>query len=161
MLTQDSVHKDNIAELKGYKHNLRKSLTDAKDAMSPVLAQDFLCHPLDEAEAKVLGWIRHHYLTEAVLGYNSVLYFAGHSLSRSHLVECMSLAQIVAQTPSLTQVFVDSGKMRELVRSFALDSQSLLLANEQPKKTGLKKEKGLEIWQIDWKKQELNLEDLD
>ena len=147
----DTIPKDNMAEIKGYKHNLRKSFQDVQLAMQPLLGRDFLCQPTDEKEANHLDWIRNHYLTECIIGYNSVLYFAGHSLSRSHLVECMDLAQIVAQTPSLTQAFVDGGKMRELVRSFALDSQSLLLANEQPKKSSSKKEKGLEIWQVQWK----------
>ncbi|RMZ80290.1 hypothetical protein DV738_g2824, partial [Chaetothyriales sp. CBS 135597] len=148
----DDLPKQNGAEVKAFKLKIRETFQDVQVYMQPLLGRDFLCQAADEDEAKHLGWIRNHYVTECILGYNNALWFCGHALSRSHLVECMDLAQTVATTPTLTQAFVDSGRMRELVRAFALDSQSLLQANEIGRKSGMGKEKGFsEIWQVSWK----------
>lgn len=77
----------------------------------------------------------------------------------------MDLAQQVAATPNLTDAFVESGRMRELVNAFALDSQALLLAGEQGRNKGKasKKEKGFDMWQVQWKQDDggLDLEALD
>ena len=59
----------------------------------------------------------------------------------------MSLAQVVATNSSLTDVFVESGRMRELVTAFALSSQALLHANEVGGKKG-KRDTGIDIWQV-------------
>ncbi|RMD41720.1 hypothetical protein DV735_g3402, partial [Chaetothyriales sp. CBS 134920] len=147
----DDLPKQNASEVKGFKHKIRETFEDVQAYMQPLLARDFLCQATDEEEAKHIEWIRNHYVTECILGYNNALWFCGHALSRSHLVECMDLAQTVATTSTLTQAFVDSGKMRELVKVFALDSQSLLQANEIGRKSGVGKEKGFEIWQVSWK----------
>ncbi len=115
--------------------------------MFPLLESDFLSRPSDEAEAIPLANIRNHYLPECVLAYNSVLYFAGHVITRSWLVECMNLAQEVATNDTLTDAFAASSRMKELVSAFALSSQALLHANEQGSKKG-KKDEGIEIWQV-------------
>ena len=44
--------------------------------------------------------IRNAYLPEIVLAYNSVLFCAGHVLSRSHLLKCMTLSTTVAAPDS-------------------------------------------------------------
>ena len=80
--------------------------------MYPLQNIDFLCQPLDDAEAKVLHRIRVHFLPECFLAYNDVLYFAGHAISRSFLVECMNLAQIVATNETITKAFVEGKLMR-------------------------------------------------
>ncbi|RMZ92416.1 hypothetical protein DV736_g320, partial [Chaetothyriales sp. CBS 134916] len=147
----DDLPKQNAAEVKAFKHKIRETFKEVQVYMQPLLGREYLCQATDEEEAKHLEWIRNHYMTETILAYNSALWFCGHALSRSHLVECMELAQVVATTPTLTHAFVESGKMRELVRAFALDSQSLLQANEIGKKGPVGKEKGFEIWQVSWK----------
>ena len=156
-------NKDNVAQRRTLQRELRKALERVQSAILPLFDPDFLSQPLDEEEAVVLQEIRNHYIPECILAYNSVLYFAGHALSRSRLVECMELARTVAQIPSLTKAFVESGRMRELVTAFALDSQALLLANEagKSKKVMGKSEKGIDIWQVSWKEQALDLEALD
>lgn len=116
--------------------------------MHPLLAEDFLCRPNDESEGAVLNDIRNHYLPECILAYDSVLYYAGHALSRKHLVECMELAQIVASNQTLTNAFVESKRMQELVTAFALDSKALLHANEIDGGKKAKKDSGIDIWQI-------------
>ena len=115
--------------------------------MFPLLAQDYLSQPMDEAEATALDDIRRWYLPEIVLAYHGVLYFAGHAISRSWLVECMSLAQVVATNSTLTDAFVESGRMRELVTAFALSSQAMLHAHEHGGKK-VKPVAGSDIWRV-------------
>lgn len=115
--------------------------------MYPLLESDFLSRPSDEAEAISLTNLRNHYLPECVLAYNSVLYFAGHAISRTWLIECMNLAQVVAANETLTEAFVQSSRMKELVMAFAMSSQALLHANEHGGRRG-KKDENLEVWQV-------------
>jgi nuclear pore complex protein Nup107 len=142
--------------------------------MNPLFDNTFLCQPQDENEAVVLNDIRNHYIPEVVLAYNSALWFAGHFSSRTWLVECMNLAQTIAETPMLTAAFVASGRMKELVRAFAVDSQTLLQATEQGSAvTGgasagrskkIKADKGnADIWKVTWKEdyKPLDLEAMD
>jgi hypothetical protein len=116
-------------------------------------------------EAVLLKDLRNHYIPDCILAYNGALYFAGHSISRAWLVECMELAQLVAQNTMLTTAFVESDRMKELVKAFAVDSQALLLANEQAgsKAKRTKTEKGnSDLWNVSWKDQgPLDLEALD
>lgn len=114
-------------------------------------------------EGILLRELRNHYVPDCILGYNAVFYYAGHALSRANLVQTMELAQVVAQNPTLTNAFVESGRIKELVRAFALDSQALLLANEQGKGKKSKTEKGnSDIWSVAWKEQgEMDLEAVD
>lgn len=138
--------------MREFKRELKHALQQVENAMMPILDSGFLRSPFDEAEAEVLDAIRVHYVPELILGYNSVLFFAGYSLSRTWLGSCMELANTVACSPSLTEVFIVGGRMRELVSALAQDSQSLLSANEQgAKKMGEKKTKNLDIWTVQWK----------
>lgn len=126
---------------------LQAALDDVTNAMYFLLDEDFLSKPSDEAEAISLTKIRHHYLPECILAYNSVLYFAGHAITRNNLVECMNLAQVVATNDTLTDAFAASSRMRELVSAFALSSQALLHANEQGGRKG-KRDEGIDIWHV-------------
>jgi hypothetical protein len=138
--------------MRNIKRELKVALNQVETAMIPILEHDFLHDPFDEEEADVLNAIRYHYIPELILGYNSVLFFAGYSLSRTWLGTCMELANRVANTPALTEAFIVAGRMRELVNALAQDSQSLLSANEQgAKKPGEKKVKTLDIWTVHWK----------
>lgn len=154
----DKAHTDSRV-MKPAKSRLQAHLQTVHQAMQPLFATDFLNTPNDQEESEVLTIIRNHYLPECVLAYNSVLYFAGHALSRQNLVQCMELAQIVAQNPTLTNVFVASKRMKELVTTFALDSQALLRANESgagnarqgAKRSAAGKKVRADIWQVSWK----------
>ena len=85
----------------------------------------------------------------------------------------MNLAQTVAETPMLTATFVTSGRMKELVRAFAVDSQTLLQASESGNGAGgsnggrskkIKADKGnADIWKVSWKEdfKPLDLEAVD
>ena len=144
--------------MKAAKSRLGSHLHAVHEAMRPLLTPEFLNSPNDEEEHRELEEIRNHYLPECIFAWNSVLYYAGHSLSRINLVSCMDLAQIVAQNKSLTDAFVASKRMKELVTQFALDSQALLQANESGGgiKPGGKRPVGggkvrPDIWQVSWK----------
>ena len=102
---------------------------------------------MDDSEAGFFQQIRNVYLPEVILAYNSVLFVAGHHLTRTWLVEGMNLAQIVAKTPTLTNAFLESGRMHELVTAFALSSQALISANEAGGRKG-KRDHGIDLWQI-------------
>jgi hypothetical protein len=149
-------------------------MDNVQQNMSPIFDNDFLCSYDDQNEAAILNDIREQYIPEIILGYNSALWCAGHFTTRTWLVECMNLAQKVAETPMLTNAFVATKRMKELVRAFAVDSQTLLQANEQsgasstasgssrPKK--IKAEKGNpDIWKVSWKEsyKPLDLEAMD
>lgn len=133
--------------MRAVKKVLQAALDDVRNAMFPLLDPEYLSRPSDEAEVVPLKNIRNHYLPECVLAYNSVLHFAGYALTRNCLVECMNLAQEVATNETLTDAFVESSRMKELVTAFALSSQALLHANEQGSKKG-KKDEAIEIWQV-------------
>lgn len=134
--------------MRALKKELLNYLEGIQQLMCPLLEKDYLCRPNDEKEGAILDDIRNHYLPECILAYDSVLYYAGHALSRRYLVECMNLAQIVAGNPTLTNAFVESRRMRELVTAFALDSKALLHANELDGGKKAKKDSGIDIWQI-------------
>ena len=127
--------------------------------MLPLLDRDFLCTPLDEAESRVLQQIRNHFLPECVLAYNAVLFFAGHAISRSWLVECMNLAQLVATNETITNAFVDAKRMREFVDAIALSAQGMIEASElgrrgkgsrNPSKGEKDRDAQLGLWNISW-----------
>jgi nuclear pore complex protein Nup107 len=137
------------------KRDLREELVKVEATVFPCLQQNFLIEAFDEQELDHLQVIRNHYLPEIVLGFNSVLFFAGYAISRTHLAESMNLANIVAETPGLTQAFVASGRMKDLVQALAMNSRSLLKANEQgdgktKRKSAKEKTKGLHLWNVEW-----------
>ena len=147
VLTCNNRNRPDASKIRAMKKTLTEKLNEVKEAMFPVLEPGYLAKAMDESEADFLRVLRNHYLPECILAYNSVLYFAGHSLTRAWLLECMNLAQIVATNSTLTDAFVEGGRMRELVTAFALSSQALLLANEAGGKKG-KRDHGIDIWQV-------------
>ena len=141
-----------MVALQDLKRELRQGLVAIEAAVEPLLEPSFLEAGIDSDETGILMGIRTHYLPEIVLGYNSALFLAGKAISRNHLITCMELANTVAATPSLTDAFVQSGRMRELVNALALDSQTLLSANETGGRKSMdKKPKGFDIWNVQWK----------
>jgi len=147
------------------KRELKLALEMVAEKSLPLFEHNWLCQPQDEMEGVLLHDLRNHYIPDCILAYNSTLFFAGHALSRTHLVECMDLAQQVATNPMLTAAFMESGRMKELVQAFALDSQALLRANEQGGMKQKRAEQGnSDIWNVTWKDQlnaNMDLEALD
>jgi nuclear pore complex protein Nup107 len=72
--------------------------------------------------------LRDAYIPETVLAYISCLHFAGTSLSRDNLLECMELAAVIAEKDSdVAREFLKCGRMKELVESFASCSKALAI----------------------------------
>lgn len=95
--------------------------------------------------------IRETYLPETLLAYVSALHFAGTSLSRDHLLECMDLAAIIADKDSdVAACFVKSKRMRELVESFAACSKALAIMTAEKKPSSSNSKKMREVgWSRD------------
>jgi nuclear pore complex protein Nup107 len=147
--------RNNTTAMRAIKKELRSTLDDVRESMYPLLEKDFLCRPVDEREGVVLTQIRIHFLPECILAYCSVLYFAGHYISRSWLVECMSLAEVVATTETLTRTFVEGKRMREFVDAMAWTAQGMVGAREVGRrgkngKGDKDKEGELGLWSVNW-----------
>lgn len=81
--------------------------------------------------------LRDAYLPEAIIGYVSVLHFAGTSLSRDNLLECMELAAVIAKKDSdIASVLMKSGRMKEIVEGFANASKALAITTSEKKGSG-------------------------
>lgn len=75
------------------------------------------------------------YLPELVMGYASALHAAGTSSTRDYLLECMDLAaQIAAEGSDLAELLVKTGRMKELLESFASCSKALAIWTTDLKK---------------------------
>ena len=99
--------------------------------------------------------LRSAYIPETILTYVSSLHFAGTSLSRDNLLECMELAAVVADKNSDVAVeFVRCGRMKELVDAFASCSKALAIWTTEKKgsQSGSKKLREMgwsrELWSI-------------
>ncbi|KXJ89197.1 nuclear pore protein 84/107 [Microdochium bolleyi] len=81
--------------------------------------------------------LRNAYIPETIIGYVSVLHFAGTSLSRDNLLECMELAATIAKKDADVQkVLVESGRMKEIVEGFANCSKALAISGSDKKASG-------------------------
>lgn len=99
--------------------------------------------------------LREAYIPETVLALVSSLHFAGATLSRDYLLECMELAAVVAEKASaVTQEFVNSGRMKELVEAFASCSKALAIFSSETKTTAKESKKirengwSRELWSV-------------
>ncbi|KAI0136265.1 nuclear pore protein 84/107 [Xylariales sp. AK1849] len=81
--------------------------------------------------------LRDLYLPETILGYVSVLHYAGGVLTRDYLLEGMDLAAQIAEKDSdVAAVLMKSGRMKEIFQSFANLSKALAVSSENKKLGG-------------------------
>jgi len=107
-------------------------------------------HAADDVQEQ-LTKIRQAYLPEMVLGYVSALHAAGHLLSRENLLKCMDVATEIAACETLVDCFTASGRMKDLVKSFALSSKAMLVLGQtggSKKRKGGRTGRSLGIWEI-------------
>lgn len=115
--------------------------------------------PRTEQDVSDFAAIRHAYVPEIIVAYNSALHSAAHCLTRNYLVQALELSAVIAaeENAELADCFVKTGRMGELVTAFALDSKTLLVLNERRVKEAKKskreekKKKGgstLDIWDV-------------
>ncbi|KAK5634731.1 hypothetical protein RRF57_010444 [Xylaria bambusicola] len=105
-----------------------------KSYMRPIF-DGWLLESLSEDED--FQYLRDAYLPETIIGYVSVLHFAGTSLSRDNLLESMELASIIARKDSdVAAVLLKAGRMREIVEGFANCSKALAISSNEKKGPG-------------------------
>ncbi|KAI0424175.1 nuclear pore protein 84/107 [Xylaria sp. FL1042] len=105
-----------------------------KSYMRPIL-NNWLLESLQEDED--FQYLRDVYLPETIIGYVSVLHFAGTSLSRDNLLECMELAAIIARKDAdIAAVLMKAGRMKEVVEGFANCSKALAISGNEKKGPG-------------------------
>lgn len=92
--------------------------------------------------------IRTAYLPEIILLYHKSLYFAGCTIGREVLAQCMTLAIAVAGSPMLTESFVSAKRMRELVTAFATSSAALMGIKDTKLRKKLPRNATLDIWKV-------------
>ncbi|KAH7136589.1 nuclear pore protein 84/107 [Dactylonectria macrodidyma] len=110
-------------------------MKNAKESMQPLL-DNWLLLGIEEGDADLRG-LRQAYLPETILAYISALHFAGTGLSRDNLLECMELAATIAERgSSLSTVFVEAGRMKELLEVFAACSKALAISTGEKRANG-------------------------
>ncbi|KAI1209471.1 nuclear pore protein 84/107 [Annulohypoxylon truncatum] len=106
-------------------------LKTIKSLMQPIL-NNWLMESIEEDED--FTYLRDAYLPETVIGYVSVLHFAGTALTRDNLLECMELASVIAKKDADVQaVIMKAGRMKELVEGFASCSKALAVSSNDKK----------------------------
>jgi len=104
----------------------------------------------DDSDNQIgMDWdLRRAYIPEIVLAYLSVLQIASFFVQResatSTTIKAMEIANLVADDDNkwLQKVFLDTGRMGELLQSLAQVSRAMLLVNEQEPKKGAIKKRG-------------------
>ncbi|KAK4154029.1 nuclear pore protein 84/107 [Chaetomidium leptoderma] len=129
-----------------------QEVRSAKACMQPVLKNWLL---VSNEVDKDFQELRDAYIPETVLAYISCLHFAGTSLSRDNLLECMELAAVIAEKGSdVAQQFLRCGRMKELVEAFASSSKALAIwtSDKKGSQTNSKKIREMgwsrELWSI-------------
>lgn len=131
---------------------LKAAKADLDEAIAPLLQPGFLREAADDSEAVDLKWIRICYIPEILLAYQCALYSAGPMLSRDAYIELMDLSTTIAdESTGLTELFVLSGRMRELVDGFAQAGKMMLVmkgVNGRKFRSKGREGKDLSLWEI-------------
>lgn len=108
--------------------SLKHAYEAVETSMAPLLQDSFLLYTDDDTHAIILNDLRNLYLPEALIAYNTVLHSAGYLITRDSLLKSMDLSVAVAKEENkLTGPLVRAGRVRELMKSFALSSKAMLV----------------------------------
>jgi nuclear pore complex protein Nup107 len=138
---------------------LKQAYEAVETTMAPLLQDSFLLYSIEDdddaadAADDTFTSLRDLYLPEALIAYNTVLHSAGYLITRDSLLKSMDLSVAVANEDNrLTGPLVRAGRMRELVRSFALSAKAMLVLKglgHKPWRTKKDREgKDPGIWEI-------------
>lgn len=106
----------------------------AKMGMKHVL-KGWLLETNDKDNAVEFAHMREAYLPDTIIAYIATLQYAGSCLTRENLLEAMDLAAIIAEKDSdIADLFVKTGRMKELVEAFASCSKALAVHAAEGKK---------------------------
>lgn len=101
------------------------AIRTAKTGMKPLL-HGWLLETNEEDEADEFVELRKTYLPETVIAYVAALQYAGNWLTRENLLEAMDLAATIAgKNSDVAELFVRTGRIKELVAAFASCSKAL------------------------------------
>ncbi|KAF2808214.1 uncharacterized protein BDZ99DRAFT_464109 [Mytilinidion resinicola] len=119
---------------------IKEQMEGIQHAVEPLL-QGCLTTSSDDEEASQLELIRHIYLPDVILAYNSTLLASAHFVSREWATKSMELAAAIADEANaeLADAFVQTGRMEELVTAFAVTSKAMVRLGERAPKSGSKK----------------------
>ncbi|MCJ1401872.1 Nucleoporin nup84 [Xylographa trunciseda] len=137
---------------KSWKTEIHRAHDAVVSSMQPLL-YDWLQYPKDDAEAKTINDIKVAYLPEIILAYNTVLHYGGYCISRDNLLQCLELAATVAaESSDLAKIFVQAGRMSQLVNSMAIVSKSILGAEKAGGQPARKEKRSsgasMDIWSV-------------
>lgn len=121
------MKEDGASAERNWRGQLAKAFQPTRATIQPLLKGWLMTSPNEvlQAEFKLL---REAYLPETLLAYIVSLQFAGNVLTRDFLMECMELSALIAEEGSdLLSVFIETGRMQELVDALAMASKTLLL----------------------------------
>ncbi|KAI1415660.1 nuclear pore protein 84/107 [Hypoxylon sp. FL1857] len=114
--------------------NVGREVKRIKSFMRPIL-NNWLMESVEEDDD--FTYLRDAYLPETIIGYVSVLHFAGTALTRDNLLECMELASVIAKKDAdVAAVIMKAGRMKELVEGFANCSKALVISSNDKKGPG-------------------------
>lgn len=121
---------------KEYYEKLGQAIRSAKNGMRPVL-KGWLLETNAKDIAREFVQLRETYLPDTIIAYVAALQYGGSCLTRENLLEAMDLAATIAGKDSdLAELFVKTGRMKELVEAFASCSKALAIHAADGKKEG-------------------------
>lgn len=139
---------------KQWRAQLKEAMGLTRQSIQPLL-HGWLLTSQNDSYTTEFRLLREAYLPGTLLAYITILQFAGLSLTRDFLLDCMELSSIIAEEGSdLLDLFRKSGHMQELVEVLALASKALLLASSSPKNKTTRSKKlrmrgwSQELWNV-------------
>lgn len=153
---EEILYCDKVPKPSSVPTSLKHAYEAVETTMAPLLQDTFLIYN-DEADADseddTYTSIRDLYLPEALIAYNTVLHSAGYLITRDSLLKSMDLSVAIAKEENqLTGPLMRAGRMREMVKSFALSAKAMLVLKglgHKPWRTRRDREgKDPGIWEI-------------
>jgi nuclear pore complex protein Nup107 len=151
---EEDLYREQVPKPSSVPTSLKQAFETVESTMAPLLQDSFLIYS-DEVDSSddTFTSIRDLYLPEAIIAYNTVLHSAGYLITRDSLLKSMDLSVAVAKEENrLTGPLVRAGRMRELVKSFALSAKAMLILKglgHKPWRTKRDREgKDPGIWEI-------------
>jgi nuclear pore complex protein Nup107 len=149
---EEILYREKIPMPSSVPTSLKHAYETVEATMAPLLQESFLLYA-EEGDDDTFTSLRDLYLPEAIIAYNTVLHSAGYLITRDSLLKSMDLSVAVAKEANqLTGPLMRAGRMRELVRSFALSAKAMLVLKglgHKPWRTKRDREgKDPGIWEI-------------
>lgn len=147
-LNDPNAIKTNIKEAK-------ETFAQIQAVMDGIFYSDILNRDLIDNTTNLIEPIMRAYLPELIIGYISILQAAAFFTNRELIIKAMEIANVVAAKKNfwIQRIFLETGRMSELMETFALVSQAMLRLGEHDDKKKAVKKRGnkgetLRIWDV-------------